>query len=94
MANLSEEVSIIVISSAFFLLVAIGIIVLVMVYQKKQSQYLQEKVALRSGFSTLTNRATFGLGFRARQLFADYAFGSTTLLGQSHHLSLSYIFQK
>src|SRR5688500_8790401 len=50
MANLSEEVSIIVISSAFFLLVAIGIIVLVLVYQKKQSQYLQEKVALKAAF--------------------------------------------
>lgn len=50
MANLSEEVSIIVISSAFFLLVAIGIIVLVLVYQKKQSQYLQEKVALQAAF--------------------------------------------
>lgn len=57
-------------------------------------QLLQEKLALRSGFSTLTNRATFGFGFRARQLFADYAFGSTTLLGQSHHLSLAYTFQK
>lgn len=50
MANLSEEVSIIVISSAFFLLVAIGIIVLVLVYQKKQSQYLQEKVGLQAAF--------------------------------------------
>ena len=50
MANLSEEVSIIVISSAFFLLVAVGIIVLVLVYQKKQSQYLQEKVALQAAF--------------------------------------------
>ncbi|MBF8963693.1 hypothetical protein I0P70_10575 [Pontibacter sp. FD36] len=57
-------------------------------------QLLQEKLTLRSGFSTLTNRATFGLGFRARQLYIDYAFGSTTLLGQSHHLSLSYTFQK
>jgi hypothetical protein len=57
-------------------------------------QLLPEKVAVRSGFSTLTNRATFGLGFRARHLLADYAFGSTTLLGQSHHLSLSYTFQK
>ncbi|WP_347158021.1 hypothetical protein [Pontibacter chitinilyticus] len=51
---------------------------------------LQEKLALRTGFSTLTNQATFGLGFRARQLQVDYAFGTTTLLGQSHHLSLSY----
>ncbi|PKV63427.1 PorV/PorQ family protein [Pontibacter ramchanderi] len=57
-------------------------------------QLLQEKMALRTGFSSLTNRATFGLGFKARHLLADYAFGSTTLLGQSHHLSLSYTFQK
>lgn len=53
-------------------------------------QLLQEKVALRTGFSSLTNRVTFGLGFRARQLYCDYAFGSTTPLGISHHLSLSY----
>ncbi|MBD1396719.1 hypothetical protein H9Q13_06030 [Pontibacter sp. JH31] len=53
-------------------------------------QLLQEKVALRSGFSTLTNRATFGLGFRAWHLLADYAFGTTTLLGISHHLSVAY----
>jgi hypothetical protein len=57
-------------------------------------QLLKEKLALRSGFSTLTNKATFGVGFQARQLQVDYAFGSTTLLGLSHHLSLSYKFQK
>lgn len=53
---------------------------------------LQEKLALRTGFSTLTSKATFGVGFRARQLQAGYAFGSTTRLGSSHHLSVSYQF--
>ena len=51
---------------------------------------LQEKLALRTGFSTFTNSATFGVGFRARQLQVSYAFGSTTRLGSSHHLSVSY----
>lgn len=50
MDRLSEEISIIVISSAFFLLVAIGIIILVLVYQKKQAQYIQERAALKAGF--------------------------------------------
>lgn len=50
MDRLSQEVSIIVISSAFFLLVALGIIVLVFVYQKKQTQYLQEKASLKAAF--------------------------------------------
>jgi hypothetical protein len=53
-------------------------------------QLLKEKLALRTGFSTLTHRATFGAGFQARQLQVDYAFGSTTLLGLSHHLAVSY----
>ncbi|MDX5422601.1 MAG: hypothetical protein LPK14_10135 [Hymenobacteraceae bacterium] len=57
-------------------------------------QLLQEKLTLRSGFSTLTNRLTYGLGFRARHLQVAYALGSTTLLGLSHHLSLSYQLQK
>lgn len=55
---------------------------------------LQEKLALRTGFSTLTNSATFGIGFQARQLQVAYAFGSTTRLGSSHHISVSYKFQK
>jgi len=53
---------------------------------------LQEKLALRTGFNTLTNNVTFGVGFRARQLQVSYAFGSTTRLGSSHHLSVSYRF--
>ena len=55
-------------------------------------QVLKEKLALRTGFSTLINKATFGAGFQARQLQVDYAFGSTTLLGLSHHLAISYQF--
>ena len=55
-------------------------------------QVLKEKFTLRTGFSTLTSKATFGAGFQARQLQVDYALGSTTLLGLSHHLSLSYQF--
>lgn len=53
---------------------------------------LQDKFMLRSGFSTLTRKATFGAGFKARQLQVDYALGSTTLLGFSHYLSISYVF--
>ncbi|RDV17061.1 hypothetical protein DXT99_00645 [Pontibacter diazotrophicus] len=55
-------------------------------------QVLQEKFILRTGFSTLTRKATFGAGFRARQLQVDYALGSTTLLGLGHYLSISYQF--
>ena len=50
---------------------------------------LQEKLALRTGFSTFTGSATFGLGFQARLLQVGYAFGATTRLGSSHHLSVS-----
>ncbi|MEJ8803063.1 hypothetical protein [Pontibacter sp. H249] len=57
-------------------------------------QLLQNKFILRTGFQSLTNRATFGAGFIARHLLVDYAFGSTTLLGTSHHLSVSYLFSR
>lgn len=50
MDRLSEEVSLIVIGSAFLLIVAVGIIVLVLVYQRKQGQYVQEKAALQAAF--------------------------------------------
>ncbi|WP_242916306.1 hypothetical protein [Pontibacter liquoris] len=55
---------------------------------------LPEKLALRTGFSTLTGQATFGAGFRARQLQLAYAFGTYTVLGQSHHLSVACQFRK
>jgi two-component system NarL family sensor kinase len=50
MDNLSSEISIIVISSAFLFVVAIGIIILVLVYQKRQLQYLSEKEQLQTRF--------------------------------------------
>ena len=50
MDKLSNEISIIVISSAFLFVVAIGIIILVLVYQKRQLQYLSEKEQLQANF--------------------------------------------
>jgi two-component system, NarL family, sensor kinase len=50
MDKLSNEISIIVISSAFLFVVAIGIIILVLVYQKRQLQYLSEKEQLQTRF--------------------------------------------
>ncbi|PRY13670.1 hypothetical protein CLV24_10540 [Pontibacter ummariensis] len=57
-------------------------------------QVLKDKLALRTGFNTLINKLTFGAGFQARQLNVAYAFGSTTLLGFSHHLSVAYQFDQ
>lgn len=51
---------------------------------------LQEKLILRSGFSTLAGSLSFGAGFKARQLQVDYAFGSYSSIGNSHHLSIAY----
>ncbi|MGC4021386.1 MAG: ATP-binding protein [Cyclobacteriaceae bacterium] len=50
MDNLSQEVTVILIASAFFLLVAIGIIILVLIYQKKQLTYVHEKKQLQSQY--------------------------------------------
>jgi signal transduction histidine kinase len=47
---LSQEITIIFIASAFFLIVAIGIVVLFLVYQKKQLQYILEKKELSNRF--------------------------------------------
>ncbi|OKL41955.1 hypothetical protein [Pontibacter flavimaris] len=55
---------------------------------------LQQKFILRSGFSTLTGSLSFGAGFKARQLQVDYAFGSTTPIGNSHHVSVGYTFSR
>ncbi len=50
MANLSEQVNLIAFVSAFLLLVAIGIIALVLIYQKKQTQYIHEQNRLKAAF--------------------------------------------
>ena len=48
--DLSQEVTIIVIGSAFFLLVAVGIIILILIYQKRQLRYILEKANLQNLF--------------------------------------------
>ncbi len=48
--DISQEVTIIVIGSAFFLLVAVGIIILILIYQKRQLRYILEKANLQSQF--------------------------------------------
>ena len=47
---LSQEITIVLIGSAFFLLVAVGIIVLFLVYQKKQLQMFLQKQQLESEY--------------------------------------------
>lgn len=56
-------------------------------------QLLEDRFILRSGLQTLTNTLTFGAGFQARSILVDYAFGNTTQLGNSHHLSVTYSFK-
>ena len=50
MDQLSQEVSLIVIASSFFLFIAIGIISLVMVYRRKQVEYVHEQSRMKAAF--------------------------------------------
>lgn len=50
MDQLSQEVSLIVIASSFFLLIAVGIISLVMVYRRKQVEYIHEQNRMKAAF--------------------------------------------
>lgn len=50
MDNLSQQVVVIIISSVFLLVVAVGIILLVFMYQRKQLLYLREKEQLKVDF--------------------------------------------
>ena len=54
---------------------------------------LAERVALRTGFSTLSRTAHFGAGVKFKSFQFDYALSSSSQLGFSNHLSLSYQFQ-
>ncbi len=47
---LSKEITIILVASAFFLLVAVGIIVLFLIYQKRQLRFILEKKELSNQF--------------------------------------------
>lgn len=50
MGKLSQEVNLVVIASFFFLLIAVGIIVLVLVYRRKQVEYINEQARLKAAF--------------------------------------------
>ena len=50
MDKLSQEVGIIVVASFFLLLVAVGIIALVMVYRRKQAEYIHEQSRMKAAF--------------------------------------------
>ncbi|HUC80627.1 MAG TPA: ATP-binding protein [Flavisolibacter sp.] len=50
MGQLSQEVNLIVIASFFFLLIAVGIISLVMVYRRKQVEYIHEQSRMKAAF--------------------------------------------
>lgn len=50
MDNLSKQITLIVIASTFFVAIAVGIIILILVYQKRQLQYLNEKSNMRMNF--------------------------------------------
>ena len=49
-------------------------------------------VAMRAGFNALTEAFTFGLGAQQRGFQLDYALGSQSRLGVSHHMGLTYTF--
>jgi two-component system, NarL family, sensor kinase len=50
MDSLSSQVTIIIIASIFFIIVAIGIIILILVYQKRQLQFLNDKNGMQINF--------------------------------------------
>ena len=52
-----------------------------------------EKLALRTGFSTLKQAASFGVGFAAQRFQIDYALTSQSRLGFSNHVSVGYKFE-
>ena len=50
MGKLSQEINLVVIASFFFLLIAVGIIVLVLVYRRKQVEYILEQNRMKTAF--------------------------------------------
>jgi Signal transduction histidine kinase len=48
--DLSKEVAIILIGCGFFLMVAVGIVILILIYQKRQLRFIHEKAELRNQF--------------------------------------------
>ena len=50
-----------------------------------------EKLAVRTGFSTLYNQASFGLGLKLSKFNLDYAIAFHQRLGTSNNISLNYV---
>lgn len=56
--------------------------------------FVIDKLAVRTGFSTLHQSASFGFGLILNNFNVDYAFSYHNLLGVSNSLSLNYIIKK
>jgi len=55
---------------------------------------LMDRLWLRSGVNTYPNNLFFGIGFRPRNFVIDYATTQSQFLGNTHHFSFGYLFQK
>lgn len=49
-----------------------------------------ENLSLRTGFSTQTNRHSFGAGFKIKRFTVDYAVRSNRTTGSTHNFGLTY----
>jgi two-component system NarL family sensor kinase len=50
MDNLSQEITLIILASVFFIAVAVGIIIIILIYKKRQAQYISEKNQMKITF--------------------------------------------
>ncbi|MCH7414942.1 hypothetical protein MM213_15685 [Belliella sp. R4-6] len=55
---------------------------------------LMDRLWMRSGFNTNPSNLFFGIGFRPRNFVIDYAMTQNQYLGNTHHFSFGYLFQK
>lgn len=55
---------------------------------------LMDRLWLRSGVNTYPSNLFFGIGFRPRNFVIDYAMTQSQYLGNTHHFSFGYLFQK
>ena len=57
------------------------------------SYNLNDMIVLRTGFSTLTNRHSFGAGFEIKKFTIDYALKANSNIGSAHNFGLTYRFK-
>lgn len=55
---------------------------------------LMDRIWLRSGVNTYPSNLFFGVGFRPKNFVIDYAMIQSPYLGNTHHFSFGYLFQK